>query len=253
VEILVAMAIATMVFVAVTTLLFSMGELWGRNSEPRLFELHARNVTRFLQRELTTATLPPVGGASGPMNAANPGAANANAATGARSSRSSSSSGSSRGATANTAAGANADTPAPLSVQDTRDSTGNSTPLITYLLPNGSRIITWPDRALPNVVCSLQYREGAGLLLLWHSYLEDNFDTDAPRETLITPLVTGLTYDYYDTDGKSWKNETTLRLDNNNQGILPQRLHLIFTYSGRTIDTVIVLPATPIAQGLPML
>ena len=250
------MAIATMVFVGVTTLLFSMGELWGRNSDSRLFELHARNVTRFLQRELANATLPPIGGASGPMNAANPGSASANAATGSRSSRSTSNS--SRGSSASSSAsgagaGASTDNTTPISVQDIRDSTGNSTPLITYQLPGGSRITTWPDRALPNVVCSLQYREGAGLLLLWHSYLEDNFDTDAPRETVITPLVTALTYDYYDTDSKSWKNEPDLRLDANNQGILPQRLHLIFTYSGRTIETILVLPATPIAQGLPML
>jgi len=262
IEILVAMAIATMVFVAVTTLLFSMGELWGRNSDARLFDLHARNVTRFLQRELSNATLPPIGGPSGPMNAANPGSANANAATSTRSNtastRGSSGNTSTRspsGAAGSSASGANAaaDTPDPISIQDIRDSTGNSNPLITYQLPGGSRLTTWPDRALPNVVCSLQYRAGAGLLLLWHSYLEDNFDTDAPRETLITPLVTALTYDYYDANSKTWKNETDLRLDNNNQGILPQRLHLIFTYAGRTIDSVIVIPATPIAQGLPML
>ena len=63
VEVLVAMAIATLIIVSVTTLLFSMGELWGRNSDARLFDLHARNLTRFIQRELATASLPPVGGA----------------------------------------------------------------------------------------------------------------------------------------------------------------------------------------------
>src|SRR5574339_523115 len=59
-EILVAVALVGLVLVAMNTLLFSMGELWGRNSEQRLFELHARNVTRFLEREIRTAVLPPV-------------------------------------------------------------------------------------------------------------------------------------------------------------------------------------------------
>ena len=247
IEILVAMAIAMMVFVAVTTLLFSMGELWGRNSDARLFQLHARNVTRFLEGELARATLPPIGGPAGPMNATNPAASAA--ATGNRGGSNTNNTGGNAGN--NNAA--TTDNTTPISVQDIRDSTGNDGQLITFQLPGGSRIITWPDRALPNIVCSLQLREGTGLLLLWHSYLETNFDTDAPRETLITPLVTALTYDYYDTDSKAWKNETTLRTDNNNQGIPPQRLHLIFTYRGQKIENVIVLPSTPIPQGLPML
>lgn len=222
VEILIAMAIASMLIVGMTTLIFSMGELWGRNTDIRLFDLHTRNVTRFLESELAAAALPPSGGAGGTQTTTT-------------------------GANANTAA-----TTAPVAVQEVRDQTGNADNYLTYELPNGSRLCVWPDRALPNVVCSLAYREGQGLILLWHSRLEINFDIDAPRETLITPLVTGMTYDYYDTDTKTWKNEPTLRKDNSNQGVLPQRLRLLFSYSGHTAETVIDIPGPP-AQGLPML
>lgn len=58
-EILVAMALVALVLVALNTFIFSMGELWGRRSESRLFDLHVRAVTRFLQDELRTASLPP--------------------------------------------------------------------------------------------------------------------------------------------------------------------------------------------------
>lgn len=224
VEIIIAMAIASMVVVGMSTLIFSMGELWGRNSDLRLYELHTRNVTRFIEGEFAAAALPPVGGTGGTQSTAGAGAA----ATGAA------------GATA------------PVTVQEVRDQSANTTPCITYELPNGSRICAWPDRAIPNVVCSLSYRPGTGLVLLWHSRLETNFDVDAPRETLISPLVTGLTYDYYDTETRVWKNEPVLRIDSGNAALLPQRLHIIFTYSGRVIETVVDIPGPPV-QGLPML
>ncbi|MDF9826129.1 prepilin-type N-terminal cleavage/methylation domain-containing protein [Ereboglobus sp. PH5-10] len=216
IEVLIAVAIVSMVIVASTTLIFSMGELWGRNSDVRLFDLHSRNVTRFLESELASAALPPTGGTAGAQSS-----------------------------TSSTAA-------APVTIQEVRDQTGNSDLYLTYELPNGSRLCVWPDRALPGVVCSLACREGEGLILLWHSRLETNFDIDAPRETVITPLVTGMTYDYYDIDLKTWKNETVLRKDNSNQGVLPQRIRLTFTYSGRTLETVIDIPGAP-PQGLPML
>jgi hypothetical protein len=221
-----------MLIVAMTTLIFSMGELWGRNNDSRLFNLHTRNVTRFLENELAAAALPPTGGTGGAQSTATGNTRNTgNAAS---------------------ATGAASSTSAPVTVQEVRDQTGNSDNYITYELPNGSRLCVWPDRALPSVVCSLAFREGQGLILLWHSRLEINFDIDAPRETLITPLVTGMTYDYYDTDTKTWKNETILRKDNSNQGLLPQRLRLLFAYSGHTAETVIDIPGPP-AQGLPML
>ena len=58
-EILLSLALVALVFVALTTFIFSMGELWGRRSESRLLDLHARAVTRFLEQQLRTASLPP--------------------------------------------------------------------------------------------------------------------------------------------------------------------------------------------------
>lgn len=225
IEVLLALAIATLVIVAMSTLLFSMGELWGRNADRNLFDLHTRNVTRFIENELAAAALPPSGGSAGAQNTA------------------SKSTGSGASGAASTA---------PVTIQEIRDQAGNTDNYITYEMPNGSRLCVWPDRALPAVVCSLAFREGEGLMLLWHSRFEINYDIDAPRETLITPLVTGMTYDYYDTDAKTWKNETVLQKDNSNQGVLPQRIRLQFAYAGRTAETVIDIPGPP-AQGLPML
>ncbi|HVU34286.1 MAG TPA: prepilin-type N-terminal cleavage/methylation domain-containing protein [Opitutaceae bacterium] len=204
IEVLLSLALVSVVLLAMNTFVFSMGELWGKNSDVRLFDLHVRAVTRFLQDELRTAALPP-------------------------------------------AARANSN---PIGLQDIRPQNGATDKLLTFELPSGCRLFNWPDnKPLPEVVCSLQVRPGQGLILLWHSRLEKNFDTDPPRETVVSPLVTGMTYDYYDSDGDRWTNETALKLDSQGNPMLPQRLRLQFTYQKLTRETVITIPV--VGQGLP--
>jgi len=143
---------------------------------------------------------------------------------------------------------------APIGVQEIRPQGGISDKLLTFELPAGSRLLVWPDpaRPLPEVVCSLQARENEGLILLWHSRLEKNFDTDPPRETVITPLVTAMSYDYYDADSARWTTETALKPDPAGGAALlvPQRLRLKFTYAKMTRETVITVPTA--VEGLPL-
>jgi prepilin-type N-terminal cleavage/methylation domain-containing protein len=58
-EILLALALVGLLFLALNTFIFSMGELWGRNSDQRLFDQHVNAVTRFLGNTFETATFPP--------------------------------------------------------------------------------------------------------------------------------------------------------------------------------------------------
>ncbi len=202
-EILLSLALVAMMLVALNTFVFSMGELWGKNTDVRLFEQHVRAVTRALERELRAATLPP--------------AARANAS--------------------------------PVAPQEIRPGGGVTDTLLTFELPAGTRLITWPGPALPEVVCSLQAREKDGLILLWHSRLEPTFDTAPPRETILTPFVTALAYDYFDAALSRWTTETALKKDNAGQLTPPQRLRLKFAYGKFTRETVVPLAGTP--QGLP--
>lgn len=203
IEILLALSLVGLVLVALNTFIFSMGELWGKNQDVRLFEQHTRAVTRFLESELRTAAFPP---------AAVPDST-------------------------------------PITVQEIRPQNGSTENLLTFELPEGSRLITWPDHPLPEVVCSLQADERAGLRLLWHSRLETRFNDDPPRETVITPLVTALSYDYFDPAFKTWKTETQLQRDTDNRLLPPQRLRLTFTYGAMTRETIVALPIT--GEGWP--
>lgn len=195
-EILLALALVALLLVSLNTFIFSMGELWGKRTDVRLFDQHVRAVTRFLERELRASALPP--------------AARANST--------------------------------PIALQEIKPQNGMMEKMLTFELPAGSRLFTWPERPLPEVVCSFQARPNEGLVLLWHSRLEKDFEDDPPRETVVTPLVTGLTYDYYDVDTSRWTTETMLKMNPQGQPMTPQRLRLKFSYGKMTRESVVTLP-----------
>ena len=196
---LLAVALVGLMMVGLTTFIFSMGELWGRGNDSRLFEAHSRNVTNFLQDELRSAVLPP------------------SAKVG--------------------------DTP--ISAQEIKINNANPETLLTFLLPEGSRLLSWPGAPLPEVVCSLQARDGEGLILLWHSRLETKFNEDPPRETVISPLVAGLEYDYYDATLNTWSTELALKksTDGNTYKIAG-------TISGNSRTGVLTAPLPSVAQAV---
>jgi prepilin-type N-terminal cleavage/methylation domain-containing protein len=202
-EVLLALALVALLLVSLNTFIFSMGELWGKRADVRLFDQHVRAVSRFLEHELRASTLPP---------AAQPNST-------------------------------------PIALQEVQPQNGMMEKMLTFELPAGSRLFSWPDKPLPEVVCSFQARPNEGLVLLWHSRLEKGFDTDFPRETVVTPLVSGLSYDYFDTDSSRWSTETTLKMDPQGQPMTPQRLRLKFTYGKLTQETVVTLPIP--GEGLP--
>jgi prepilin-type N-terminal cleavage/methylation domain-containing protein len=202
-EILLAMFLVGLVLVGLNTFIFSMSELWGRNTDVRLFDQHVRAVTRFLQKEVMKASLPPN-------------------------------------------AGANA---TPVGVQEITPSGGAQENMITYMELTGNRTLTWPANPLPEVFCSLQLRRDKGLYMLWHSDLENHFNDDPPRETLVSPFVTGIAYDYFDTDFNKWTTETTFRNDTSGNPLAPQRLRVTFTYDKMTREALIIIPK--MGQGLP--
>ena len=203
IEVVMAMALVGLVLVGLNTFIFSMSELWGKNADVRLFDQHVRAVTRFLQKEMVRATLPP--------------AASANAT--------------------------------PVGVQPVTPSGFARDNLITYMELTGNRILSWPENPLPEVFCSLQVRPDRGLYMLWHSDLENHFNDDPPRETLVSPFVTAIAYDYFDADFNKWTTETVIRSDSSGNPVAPQRLRVKFAYEKLTREALVTVPTVP--QGLP--
>jgi prepilin-type N-terminal cleavage/methylation domain-containing protein len=203
IEVMLSMALVALVLVGLNTFMFSMGELWGKGSDIRLFDQHVRAVTRYLESEMIRATLPP-------------------------------------------AAAVNS---TPVGVQQVRPAAGNQENLVTFMQLRGGRVLNWPEVPLPEVMCSFQVRRDQGLFMLWHSDLENHFNDDPPRETLVSPFVSALAYDYFDKDFNKWTTETVLRTDSGGNPLAPQRLRFTFTYSHLTRVALISVPAT--AAGMP--
>lgn len=64
IELLLALALLTMLVTALLTFVFSMGEIWGRGGEKRLFEQHVNAVSRHVESLLRRATWPRGGNAA---------------------------------------------------------------------------------------------------------------------------------------------------------------------------------------------
>jgi hypothetical protein len=201
-ELLLSLALVGLLLVAMNQFIFSMGELWGRGADVRLFEQHARAVTRFVEQTLHSAAQPAAKGAQA------------------------------------------------LAIQEMRLPDGPTGELLAFELLAGSRVLSWPGPPLPDVVCAFGVQQDKGLVLYWHSRLEQHFADEPPRAAVLTPLVTSLSYEYYDANFNSWQNFQTPQRDHNGQWLLPTRLRLHFAYGKLTRETIVTVP--PVVQTLPL-
>lgn len=193
-ETLLAAALLGALLLALNFFVFSMAEIWGAGAERRLFEQHARAVTREVETWLRTATLPPLGGEAGIFAAE-------------------------------------------IQLEDGR----RETPL-SFVLVGGSPRLPWRETALPEVVGSLVVQPGRGLVLYWQSRLETSFDAARPRPWVVSPFVTGLTYDYRDERG--WRVSAGLERREDGEWQIPGRLRLQFEHAGMKSETSVTLPGT---------
>jgi len=202
IEMVLSLALIALLLVAMNQFIFSMGELWGRGTDVRLFDRHARAVTRFVEKLVGSTALPEAQGTGG------------------------------------------------LTVEEIRLPDGMTMPLITFELPAGSHVLPWPAAPLPDVVCSLGVRPDQGLVCYWHSKIETHFADEAPRATVLSPLVTGLSYDYYNASYNRWQNYPAMQRDSAGRWQVPTRLRLQFTYGKLTRELVVTLPSS--SQALPL-
>lgn len=202
-ELMVALALVGLVVIGLNTFVLAMSELWGRGRDWRLFDQHARAVTRTLTEELRQAALPP---------------------------------------------SVESDTAA-VAAQEAVVEFGRREDLVVFGLREGSRLLPWPERPLPDVWCALEVVRGEGLVLYWQSGWEEDFADEPPRKLVLTPLVTKLAYDYFDEDFGRWETEDRIRTGEDRALETPDRLRLTFTYRERDLETVVPLPV--FGKGLP--
>ncbi len=126
---------------------------------------------------------------------------------------------------------------------------GTTADLLAFDLPVGDRLFVWPAAPLPEVQCALAWRKEDGLVLYYKSRLETDFADANPRMAVLSPFVTALTYDYYDTTTETWSTEETLQKDSAGNYEAPKRIRIKFHRKKQDYEEIIALPA--LTQGLP--
>lgn len=126
---------------------------------------------------------------------------------------------------------------------------GGTADLLAFDLPVGDRLFVWPGTPLPEVQCALAWRQEEGLVLYWKSRLEVDFADANPRMTVLSPFVTGLSYDYFDEETEIWSTEDRLEKDGAGNFAAPRRIRLKFQRKDTVIEETIALPV--FQEGLP--
>lgn len=130
----------------------------------------------------------------------------------------------------------------PYSIREVRTEHAGTRTLLTFRLPEGDRILEWPGAPLPEVQCSLATEAGEGLVVYWQSRLETDRDTPGPRRTVVSPLVTHLTYLYHDAASGRWDARPDLLRGSTGRWRVPDRLQLTFTYGRARLERTLTLP-----------
>jgi hypothetical protein len=95
-------------------------------------------------------------------------------------------------------------------IKDVTDSDGTVAPRLTFLLIDAGRLSDWPEAPLPDVDFSLTVNPERGLILQWQSRLELERDLNDIHETVLSPFVTSIAYDYFDADLKNGNAKKSL-------------------------------------------
>ncbi|MBL61983.1 MAG: hypothetical protein CMI30_01115 [Opitutae bacterium] len=204
IEVLLALVVSSLLLLAGTALLVNFSRAWAeRPADRQVFEAHVSGVTRFLSSSLAKSV------------------------------------------------------PSVLNEQETAvrldwpvGSMEPELPLITFSLKEAPPVLFWPQEATAGITCHLLFEENVGLSVLWFSNLQEMAEEknekgkvtlkeeDALFKTLVSPLVTKVTYCYFgeeddQEEDKAWKEED--ELDENLAGDsyrLPAFVKLTFEYKG---------------------
>lgn len=132
---------------------------------------------------------------------------------------------------------------AALRVAEVELANGTREPRLTFSLPDGGRLTSWPEGPLPDVDFSLGFEEDKGLVLTWRSRAETERDANDWHTSVLSPFADSIRYGYYDADLRQWRTEDTpLRESNGSAYRQPARIEITYSRGKRKMVSEIELP-----------
>jgi len=130
-----------------------------------------------------------------------------------------------------------------VALKDVDDGAGTTKPRLSFLLADAGRLADWPEAPLPDVDFNVFVEEGRGLVFQWQSRLEIEREKTDKHDTVISPFVTAIHYEYYDVELKEWKVEDEpVNETGSTAWKKPARIHLDFERGTLKSTKVINLP-----------
>jgi prepilin-type N-terminal cleavage/methylation domain-containing protein len=130
-----------------------------------------------------------------------------------------------------------------VALKDVDDGAGSTKPRLGFLLADAGRLADWPEAPLPDVDFTVFVEEGRGLVFQWQSRLEIERDKTDKHDTVISPFVTAIHYEYYDAELKEWKvEEEPVNETGGTAWKKPARIHLVFERGALKATKVLNLP-----------
>jgi len=99
---------------------------------------------------------------------------------------------------------------------------------LAFRLPGRIPIFVDDELYLPAVDCYLRFLDGEGLFLFWQTDEMAAEDAEDLRQSLLSPLVTGLEYLWYDQEDEVWDISDEAEENDEGQVVLPDFIRLTF-------------------------
>ncbi|MCH6257515.1 hypothetical protein MLD52_13220 [Puniceicoccaceae bacterium K14] len=214
IEVTLATFVGATIMVAAISFMLSMGSLWGFGNDARLYRKHVRGVSRFIENSFQSTGFKFIEESEEEESTEN---AEEGVYWGTWGER-----------------------------------TARSEEFLSFEIDETPGVLIWPTIPLPQVVCSLEVDRRQGLFLLWRSRLEEDFEEEDPRRTLLSPFVVEMKYHYYegDFDDGEWTVEDEPETETDGSLILPDQIELVFEYKGERLSRRIVIPS--VFEGVPV-
>lgn len=234
IEVVLAIAVAGFVLASAVSLLVSISSIWSERSDRHFFTDHVDGVTEFLNATFA---------ASGTAVVAN--RSNSNIDENAEDFDETQALPENKSSPINSAN-------EPIRWERPPGFANYQEPLLNFTINEEIPILVGLDNSPTLGINAFLYVEAdEGLSLLWHSILQEEIeDLDDLRRTLISPLVTKISYIYWDERFEKWEEEDRPQEDDGaDQYNLPRFIKLKFEYEGELKERILTLPV-PVKSAL---
>lgn len=116
-------------------------------------------------------------------------------------------------------------------------------PYISFRVDDDDPLLVWDSGPRPPATAWLYFKEGEGLSLVWQTDQQKTLDPDAVQRTILSPLVTKMEFVFYDPTTSQWSTADIPPTDSSGNTLLPTYIRLTFKINGKEEVMDVNLPA----------